>query len=171
MFAHRLETCTPLLQWPPAIVIPIIPSRGGAPLHITCVSPKALEERARCAALLLESGAGSLRADEPGLLAGLKPLAGHSPSLSFLSLSLFSLFSLLSLLPLFLISPKTLPPARNKSRSDPPGIFFIGKSALLNTQIKGPVGVIFDFEQSPLDGFDELEAEAWCVSWKHLNQT
>ena len=78
MFAHWLETCTPLLQWPPAVVIPIIPSRCGAPLHITCVSPKALEERARCAALLLESGAGSLRADEPGLLAGLKPFADRA---------------------------------------------------------------------------------------------
>ena len=61
-----------------SVLIPIIPSRGGAPLHITCVSPKALEERARCAALLLESGAGSLRADEPGLLAGLKPFADRA---------------------------------------------------------------------------------------------
>ena len=30
---------------------------------------------------------------------------------------------------------------------------------------------ISDFEQSPSDGFDELEAEVWCVSRECLNDT
>jgi ankyrin repeat protein len=63
---------------------------GGAPLHITCTSPKALEGRVRCAALLLESGADPLladgrgmtplayAADEPSLLAVIKPFADRA---------------------------------------------------------------------------------------------
>lgn len=40
---------------------------GGAPLHITCTSPKALEGRLQCAKLLLDHGADPLREDSRGM--------------------------------------------------------------------------------------------------------
>ena len=40
---------------------------GGAPLHITCTSPKALEGRLLCAQLLLDAGADPLLQDSRGM--------------------------------------------------------------------------------------------------------
>lgn len=63
---------------------------GGTPLHIVCTSPKPLEGRVRCAALLLENGADAVlqdgrgmsavayAAEEPSLLAVIKPYADRA---------------------------------------------------------------------------------------------
>jgi ankyrin repeat protein len=40
---------------------------GGAPLHITCTSPKALDGRLLCAQLLLDAGADPLLEDSRGM--------------------------------------------------------------------------------------------------------